>query len=100
MPRFDGTGPRGQGPMAGRGEGYCAIKLPESDQAPEGYAGVQGTPVRLDTPAALPGGCVRRRGLGARSDVQAEDEAGGLAGGREASRATRYLKPDHANARR
>ena len=24
MPRFDGTGPRGQGPRTGRGLGYCA----------------------------------------------------------------------------
>lgn len=24
MPRFDGTGPQGQGPMTGRGAGYCA----------------------------------------------------------------------------
>jgi len=46
MPRFDGTGPQGQGPMTGRGEGYCALPLPESGQAPYGYAGLQGTPVR------------------------------------------------------
>lgn len=25
MPRFDGTGPRGQGPMTGRGLGPCRI---------------------------------------------------------------------------
>ncbi|NIV97652.1 hypothetical protein GWN26_00245, partial [Candidatus Saccharibacteria bacterium] len=24
MPRFDGTGPQGQGPMTGRGMGRCA----------------------------------------------------------------------------
>ena len=46
MPRFDGTGPQGEGPMTGRGEGYCAVRLPQSDQAAEGYAGLQGTPVR------------------------------------------------------
>ena len=46
MPRFDGTGPQGQGPMTGRGEGYCAMVLPESGQAPYGYAGLQGVPVR------------------------------------------------------
>ena len=46
MPRFDGTGPQGQGPMSGRGEGYCAVKLPRSDQAADGYAGLQGAPVR------------------------------------------------------
>ena len=27
MPGFDGTGPRGEGPMTGRGEGYCALPL-------------------------------------------------------------------------
>ena len=46
MPRFDGTGPQGQGPMSGRGEGYCAIKLSQSGQAVDGYAGAQGAPVR------------------------------------------------------
>ncbi len=54
MPGFNGTGPRGQGAMTGRGEGYCAMVLPESGQAPYGYAGLQGTPVRLGTPAARP----------------------------------------------
>ena len=46
MPRFDGTGPGGQGPMTGHGQGYCAIKFPASGQAPYGYVGWQGTPVR------------------------------------------------------
>ena len=54
MPRFDGTGPRGQGPMTGRGEGYCAVKIPESGEVPYGYAGQQGRPVRLRAPAARP----------------------------------------------
>ena len=27
MPRFDGTGPLGQGSMTGRGTGYCVVKL-------------------------------------------------------------------------
>src|SRR4030042_1146178 len=27
MPGFDGTGPRGQGPMKGGGRGYCAVPL-------------------------------------------------------------------------
>ena len=31
MPGFDGTGPRGQGAMTGRGMGYCA--MPVSDVA-------------------------------------------------------------------
>jgi hypothetical protein len=54
MPRFDGTGPQGMGPMTGRGEGYCALAIPDSGQAPYGYAGVQGTPVRLEAPATRP----------------------------------------------
>jgi len=28
MPRFDGTGPMGQGPMTGRGMGFCALAGP------------------------------------------------------------------------
>lgn len=32
MPRFDGTGPLGKGPMTGRGEGFCVLRSPE--QAP------------------------------------------------------------------
>ena len=27
MPRFDGTGPRGTGPMTGRGLGYCVVPI-------------------------------------------------------------------------
>ena len=27
MPKFDGTGPSGKGPMTGRGSGYCVIPL-------------------------------------------------------------------------
>jgi hypothetical protein len=27
MPEKDGTGPRGKGPMTGRGSGYCIIPL-------------------------------------------------------------------------
>jgi hypothetical protein len=54
MPRFDGTGPQGLGPMTGRGEGYCALVIPETGQAPYGYAGVQGIPVRSGFPAPRP----------------------------------------------
>lgn len=28
MPAFNGTGPRGLGPMTGRGLGYCAMRFP------------------------------------------------------------------------
>lgn len=34
MPRFDGTGPTGQGPMTGWGMGYCAVRV--SPAAPSG----------------------------------------------------------------
>lgn len=35
MPGFDGTGPRGMGPMSGRGLGYCVLSIENSsgDQA-------------------------------------------------------------------
>ena len=63
MPGFDGTGPGGQGPMTGRGEGYCAVEIPESGESPYGYAGLQGMPVRLIVPATWPalGGRLARR---------------------------------------
>jgi hypothetical protein len=55
MPGFDGTGPQGQGPMTGCGEGYCAVRLPDEPGQPAyGYAGLQGTPVQMDPPAARP----------------------------------------------
>jgi hypothetical protein len=47
MPRFDGTGPRGEGAMSGRGEGYCVLELPELDRPARGYLGLAGTPVCL-----------------------------------------------------
>jgi hypothetical protein len=52
MPRFDGTGPRGGGPMTGRGEGYCVLELPGPGQPSRGYAGLEGMPVHLEPPAA------------------------------------------------
>ncbi|MFC1956809.1 DUF5320 domain-containing protein [Chloroflexota bacterium] len=30
MPGFDGTGPRGMGPMTGGGRGYCAVPSADS----------------------------------------------------------------------
>ena len=32
MPGFNGTGPRGLGPMTGRGMGYCVIPLSTRDE--------------------------------------------------------------------
>jgi len=46
MPRGDGTGPLGQGPMTGRGLGYCVLK--ESKEHPgllEGIIGLQARPI-------------------------------------------------------
>jgi hypothetical protein len=45
MPRGNGTGPAGQGPLTGRGKGYCILRLGNSPSKPEGYAGLQGRPV-------------------------------------------------------
>lgn len=38
MPGFDGTGPRGKGPLTGRGMGYCAIPLRDTAQPQSGPA--------------------------------------------------------------
>lgn len=43
MPRLDGTGPQGRGPMTGRSMGFCVLK--ESKGKPgqvEGFVGIQG----------------------------------------------------------
>ena len=36
MPGFDGTGPRGMGPMTGGGRGFCAVPLPAAGSAYRG----------------------------------------------------------------
>ncbi len=50
MPGFDGTGPRGEGMFTGRGEGYCALRLPTpgSGEPAVGYAGMEGRPLRFE----------------------------------------------------
>jgi len=57
MPGFDGTGPRGLGPMTGRGDSYCAFVLPEpgTQGTAYGYAGLAGIPTRLNHPLGTPG---------------------------------------------
>jgi len=46
MPGFDGTGPRGCGPMTGHGRGYCVLRLPRTtDESVEGFVGATGRPV-------------------------------------------------------
>jgi len=32
MPKFDGTGPNGKGPMTGRGGGYCIIPINTTEE--------------------------------------------------------------------
>lgn len=68
MPRYDGTGPQGGGPLTGRGDGYCAVKMPEEGQ-PYGVAGIQQRPLgdffgRLTGWVPRLGGRGRRAGRG------------------------------------
>jgi hypothetical protein len=93
LPRFDGTGPRGQGPITGRGEGYCAIRRPEPGQLAYGYVGQQGRPVRLGTPPLRMGsvpdspvGRLRRRSTDVRSDTGAAAAPAAPAVGEASSR--------------
>ena len=59
MPRGNGTGPLGKGPMTGRGMGYCVVKLPEDGGTPHGFAGAAGRPVGTRAPAAEEIGAIR-----------------------------------------
>jgi hypothetical protein len=46
MPGFDGTGPLGQGPMTGRGLGFCVLTTSEEKPGQvRGFAGLQSVPV-------------------------------------------------------
>ncbi|MEW5722677.1 MAG: DUF5320 domain-containing protein [Thermodesulfobacteriota bacterium] len=46
MPGYDGTGPRGQGPMSGGGRGFCVLQAPEAPgESMKGFAGIQGQAV-------------------------------------------------------
>ena len=48
MPKFDGTGPFGTGPMTGKGDGHCVLKIPQNlDEPQTGFAGLAGKPVVL-----------------------------------------------------
>ena len=48
MPAFDGTGPRGPGPMTSRGRGFCFLKMPQGPDEPiRGFAGRMGWPLGL-----------------------------------------------------
>jgi len=46
MPGLDGTGPSGQGPLTGKGQGFCILKRTEEQSGQvKGFVGLQGTPV-------------------------------------------------------
>ena len=48
MPGFDGTGPRGMGPMTGGGRGMCVVNLSAgTHDTPGGLAGHMACPVRI-----------------------------------------------------
>jgi len=60
MPRGDGTGPTGQGPMTGRGGGFCVLRIDEGDSGGiRGFAGVDGKRVKTSNNkevSQMPGG--------------------------------------------
>jgi len=46
MPGFDGTGPLGQGPMTGRGQGFCVLAVSKENPGQlKALAGLQGRPI-------------------------------------------------------
>ncbi|MBN1996420.1 DUF5320 domain-containing protein [candidate division KSB1 bacterium] len=47
MPNFDGTGPAGQGPLTGGGQGHCVLKkgMQNGQEVWEGFMGTDGKPV-------------------------------------------------------
>ncbi len=48
MPGYDGTGPRGRGPMTGWGDGYCLMQIPQDPDRPgTGFVGLSGTSVTI-----------------------------------------------------
>ena len=50
MPGFNGKGPSGQGPLTGKGRGFCILKSSEKNpHQVQGFAGLQGMPVDQKT---------------------------------------------------
>jgi hypothetical protein len=48
MPKCDGTGLQGLGPMTGNGQGYCLIAMPDAhNDARTGFVGLAGKPVSI-----------------------------------------------------
>ena len=55
MPGYDGTGPRGEGPLTGRGDGYCVIELPEDpERTATGFLGLDGVPTTIHADPCSP----------------------------------------------
>lgn len=53
MPGFDGTGPRGYGPLSGSGRGYRLLQAPATAGQPlTGFAGLAGRTVAVFRPQA------------------------------------------------
>ena len=47
MPRYNGPGPLGEGPMTGRGMGFCVLKKEDEDlNQIVGFIGINGKPYR------------------------------------------------------
>lgn len=50
MPGFDGTGPRGLGPMTGRCRGFCVVPLPPTSPTLVGRGGYHAQGLPWDMP--------------------------------------------------
>jgi len=73
MPGYDGTGPNGQGPMTGRGGGFCLLKLSGPPDEPlSGFAGRSGVTMRI-WPAGLGTDLVSLRLRAQRLEVELRD---------------------------
>lgn len=63
MPRYDGTGPQGGGPMTGRADGYCAVSEAKTGRT-TGYVGLFGRPIGGFFGRFFGSGRMRGRGRG------------------------------------
>ena len=59
MPKGNGTGPLGQGPMTGRGMGHCVLFTTTYAPSVIGFAGAAGWPVGTRAAAAEEIGTIR-----------------------------------------
>ena len=93
MPRFDGTGPLGKGPLTGRGGGYCVLTVSDNSD-PADVAGLSGRAV------GVPGKHTDESGKGV--SIMPRGDGTGPAGmgpmtGRAAGRCAGYPMPGYAN---